>query len=88
MTNTFHGNIEQLTVDETNYRNVLYTSPTKNMQLVTMNIKPGTNIGMEKHDHIDQFIRFEKGTGKFIIGKEKENQIVKELYDGIAIVNS
>ena len=37
------GNIEKQTLENEDYRRVLYT--TKNSQLVLMNIKPGDEIG-------------------------------------------
>jgi len=83
---TYHDNIEKITLNETNYRNVLYTSPSKNLQLVTMSIKPGGDIGLEMHDNIDQFIRFESGIGKFVVGKNKDNMESKPLKDGTAII--
>lgn len=54
------------TVDKnTNFRRVLYTG--KNMQLVAMSLKPGEEIGAETHDDVDQFFRFERGTGVVVI---------------------
>jgi len=51
-------NIEQATLENENYRAVLYTA--KNSQLVVMTIQPGDEIGMEVHE-LDQFIRIEAG---------------------------
>lgn len=53
------ANIERATLDNTDYRRVLYTA--KNMQLVLMSIEPGDEIGEETH-HLDQFIRIEQGS--------------------------
>ena len=75
----FHSNIEKDTLDNTNFRKVLYTS--KHSQLVLMCLRPNEEIGMETHTENDQFFRIEKGTGKCIIdGNEYE------LADGSAIV--
>ncbi len=57
-------NIEQATLENTDYRRVLYTS--KHSQLVLMALKPGEEIGEEVH-HLDQFIRFEAGTATVIL---------------------
>jgi mannose-6-phosphate isomerase-like protein (cupin superfamily) len=57
-------NIEKETLENTNYRKVLYTS--KNSQLVVMNIQPGDEIGSEVHE-LDQFIRIESGQAKAIL---------------------
>lgn len=57
-------NLEKETVENTDYRRVLYTA--KNTQLVLMSIEPGDEIGEETHD-LDQFIRIESGQGKVIL---------------------
>ena len=61
----FKGNIEKNTLENNNYRKVLYTG--KNLQLVLMSLKAGEEIGEEVHQDNDQFFRFESGKGKFII---------------------
>lgn len=63
----FHTNIEEKTINNTNFREVLYT--TKNMQLVLMSLKPNEDIGAEVHPDNDQFFRFDKGEGKVIVGE-------------------
>lgn len=75
----FSINIEEATLENGNFRKVLYTS--KYSQLVLMSLKPGEEIGMEVHEENDQFFRFEQGKGKCIIdGNEYE------LSDGVAVV--
>lgn len=64
----FHTNIEKDTLQNKNFRKVLYTG--ENIQLVLMTLKPGEDIGMETHD-VDQFFRFEKGEGEVIINNNK-----------------
>ena len=61
----FKSNIEKDTLDNTNFRKVLYSG--KNLQLVLMRLKPGEEIGSEVHTTNDQFFRFEAGLGKCII---------------------
>lgn len=61
----YNANIEKDTIENTNFRKVLYTG--KHSQLVLMSLKPGEEIGMEVHEDNDQFFRFEKGEGKCII---------------------
>jgi mannose-6-phosphate isomerase-like protein (cupin superfamily) len=53
--------IEQATLDNTDFRRVLYTG--HNIQLVVMSINPGEEIGEEVHDDRDQFFRIEQGEG-------------------------
>ncbi len=55
----FKINVEKETIQNTYFRNVVYTG-TK-MQLVLMNLDENTNIPMEVHDDNDQFIKIEKG---------------------------
>ena len=75
----FNANIEKLTLESSNFRQVLYTG--KHSQLVLMSLKPKEEIGMEIHPDNDQFFRFEKGQGKCVIdGNEYE------LKDGSAII--
>jgi len=63
-------NIEKETLENENFRKVLYTS--NYSQLVVMSIEPGDDIGMEVHG-LDQFIRIESGKGKAILnGQEYE----------------
>ena len=62
--NGYKDNIEKLTLENENFRKVLYTA--KFSQLVLMSLKPSEEIGEEIHD-VDQFFRFEKGSGKAIV---------------------
>ncbi|MDY6924923.1 MAG: cupin domain-containing protein [Pseudomonadota bacterium] len=57
----FVDNIEKLTVENTDFRRVLYTG--KYLQLVLMTLKPGEEIGAEVHEDHDQFFRIESGSG-------------------------
>lgn len=57
-------NIEEITIKNEAFRQVLYTA--KNCQLVIMALKPKEEIGMEVHQ-LDQFFRVEEGTGEAIM---------------------
>lgn len=70
----YNGPIEQLTLKNSYFRQVLFTA--KHCQLVLMNLIPGEEIGMEVHDSVDQFFRFEKGQGKVIM--DGEEALVKD----------
>lgn len=72
-------NIEEETLKNNNFRQVLYTG--KNTQLVLMVIEPGSEIGSEIHTENDQFFRFEEGEGKVIID---ENEYL--VSDGTAVI--
>ncbi len=71
-------NIEKETLENKDYRRVLYTS--RYSQLVVMAIEPGEEIGMETHG-LDQFIRIEQGKGKVVL-----DGVETEVEDDFAIV--
>jgi mannose-6-phosphate isomerase-like protein (cupin superfamily) len=72
-------NIEQVTTKNTNFRQVLFTG--KHSQLVVMCLKPGEDIGLETHDHVDQFFRVDQGQGEIMIDGVKS-----VISDGFAVV--
>lgn len=61
----FVGNIEELTLSNSNFRHVIFTG--QHAQLVLMSLRPNEEIGLETHKTTDQFFRIEKGEGKVII---------------------
>lgn len=63
----YKENIEQKTLDNNDFRHVLYTG--EHMQLVLMTLQPGEDIGLETHSENDQFFRFEQGSGKVVINE-------------------
>ena len=75
----FSTNIEEKTLANDNFREVLYTTPRS--QLVVMTLQAGEEIGQERHEGHDQFIRVEAGQGVAILDGEKH-----ALADGVALV--
>src|SRR3989338_8481622 len=75
----FVTNIEEKTLQNENFREVLYTA--QHSQLVVMSLLPNEEIGMEIHEIVDQFIRVEQGEAKAILNGEEHI-----LSDGVAIV--
>ncbi len=75
----YKDNIEKLTIQNENFRKVLYTG--KHSQLVLMSLKPLEEIGEETHDESDQFFRFEKGNGKVLIDGNEQT-----VSDGDAVI--
>lgn len=73
-------NIDKETINNTNYRKVLFTA--EKLQLVLMNIQPGDEIGEETHEDGDQFIRIEQGRCKVILNDE---EYIAETDSGIII---
>jgi mannose-6-phosphate isomerase-like protein (cupin superfamily) len=78
--NVLSGNIEEMTLNNKNYRKVINT--TRHQQLVLMSLKPKEEIGMEIHKKVDQFIRIEKGSAIAIIGKDEQKiyKLKKEYF--------
>jgi mannose-6-phosphate isomerase-like protein (cupin superfamily) len=76
--NGYVTNIEKLSLENDNFRKVLYTD--KNSQLVLMSLLPKEEIGEEIHD-VDQFLRVEKGVGSAIL-----NGVPHDLADGSVII--
>ncbi len=74
----FHENIEDSTLENENFRRVLYTG--ENLQLVVMTLQEGEEVGEEIHEN-DQFFRFEEGEGICII-----NDNEYEVEDGSGVI--
>lgn len=75
----YKGSIEKLTLENENFRHVLYTA--EHCQLVLMSLAPGVEIGSEVHEDGDQFFRFEKGQGKVVI-----DQTEYDVTDGDSVI--
>jgi mannose-6-phosphate isomerase-like protein (cupin superfamily) len=75
----FKSAIENDSVENANFRKVLYTG--EHSQLVLMSLLPNEEIGLETHTENDQFFRVEKGHGKCIIDGNEYT-----LADGDAVI--
>ncbi|MBN2123168.1 MAG: cupin domain-containing protein, partial [Deltaproteobacteria bacterium] len=76
--------IEDLTEKNDNFRTAKWTG--KNLQMTVMSVKPRGEIGLEKHDKGDQFIRVEKGEARVLMGKSKDKMTFdKRVSDDWAI---
>lgn len=79
------SNIEEATTKNSTFRTVLFTG--KAMQLTVMSIGPGEEIGLEVHDHIDQFLRVEQGSARVVMGASKDKlDETHELADDWAVI--
>ena len=63
------GDIETLTVDNENFRTVIHTGA--HTQLTLMSIPAGGEIGWEKHDNLDQFLRLEQALHGWTWGRQR-----------------
>jgi len=73
--NKYLANIEEETINNTDYRRVVFTG--RYMQLVLMSLKAGEEIGNEIHG-LDQFIRVEAGEAKVILNNDEEYPLPAE----------
>ena len=71
------ADVEQATLDNTNFRTVLFTGV--HTQLTVMSLQPGEEIGWEAHHDIDQFLRLEQGSGRVEFGATEDG--VDETHD-------
>lgn len=73
--NGYVGAIEELSLRNTYFRQVLFTA--KHAQLVVMCLQPGEAIGHEVHANVDQFFRIERGEARFVFD-EKDERLVRD----------
>ncbi len=79
------GDIEALTTDNSTFRTVLHTAA--NLQLTVMCLQPGEEIGVEMHDHLDQFIRIEKGQARVTLGSTRDQaEVIHEVAEDWAVI--
>ncbi len=71
------GDIEAATLGNPHFREVLFTG--NNLQMTVMSIPSGGEVGLEMHDHLDQFIRIESGRATVTLGPSKDQ--VDETHD-------
>src|SRR5690606_5130036 len=69
--NPFVIDIETATLENQNYRTTLWTG--SNLQMTVMSIEPGGDIGLEVHEHGDQFLRVEAGRGRVQMGPRRDD---------------
>ena len=79
------GDIEKESLENETFRTVLFTG--QNLQLTVMRLGPGEEIGVEMHDHLDQFIRIEEGMARVTMGpSEDEVSETHEVEDDWAVI--
>ena len=64
-------NIEHLTERNPYFRTALWTG--EHLKVTLMSIPVGGDIGLEIHEHLDQFLRIESGSGLVMMGKTQNN---------------
>jgi mannose-6-phosphate isomerase-like protein (cupin superfamily) len=69
--NPYVVDIEELTKANTNFRTAQWTG--SNLQMTTMSIEVGGEVGLEVHHGFDQFLRIEAGKAKVVMGPTEDN---------------
>ncbi len=78
-------NVEKSAKANPFYRNTLWTG--EHSQITVMSIPTGEEIGIEKHDENDQFIKIEDGFGEVYFGRSPEElSLVGRINDEFAVI--
>lgn len=69
-TNPLVINIEDYTLENKNFRTTIWTG--QNLQLTVMSIPVGSEVGLEMHKDIEQFLRIEEGNAEVLMGDSED----------------
>lgn len=69
--NPYVVDIEKATLENESFRTALWTGEA--LQMTVMSIPVGEDIGLERHDHGDQFLRVEAGVGRVQMGLSEDD---------------
>jgi len=69
--NPYVVDIEKATLENETFRTALWTG--ESLQMTVMSIAPGDDIGLERHEHGDQFLRIEAGVGRVQMGQAEDD---------------
>ena len=81
--NPYVVNIEELTLQNENFRTAAW--PGSNLQMTLMTIQPGEDIGLEVHEDHAQFLRIEQGTARVEMGPTETRLQTWDAEDDFAI---
>lgn len=77
--------IQKATLANDTFRTVLFTG--EHLQMTVMCLPAGEEIGVEKHEGLDQFIRIEEGSGQVLMGaSENDLSQVHDVEDDWAAI--
>jgi mannose-6-phosphate isomerase-like protein (cupin superfamily) len=78
-------NIEEATKQNRRFRTALWTG--RHLQVVVMSLRPGEDIGLERHRHTDQFLHIEAGRAFVQMGRERNHlNVQRNVRKGDAIL--
>ena len=81
----FIANIASSSCENPYYRRVLWTG--EHLQVALMSIPVGDEVGLEKHEDNDQFIRIESGCAQVLMGSSAENlNIQKRVNNNFSVM--
>ncbi|KHF39501.1 cupin domain-containing protein [Halalkalibacter okhensis] len=81
----FVVNIEEATKENSTFRTAIWTG--EHLQVTLMSIEVGEDIGLERHPHVDQFLRIEDGQGLVQMGPSQDQlDFQTEAFDDFAIM--
>lgn len=76
--------INSATLNNETFRTAFWTG--NHLQLTLMSIPVGSDIGLEVHNNVDQFLRIESGMGMVLMGNSRDNLYLRQpVYDDYAI---
>lgn len=76
--------INSATLNNETFRTAFWTG--NHLQLTLMSIPVGSDIGLEAHNNVDQFLRIESGMGMVLMGNSRDNLYLRQpVYDDYAI---
>ena len=79
------ANITAASCENPYYRRILWTGDY--LQVALMSIPVGDEVGLERHDENDQFIRIESGCAQVLMGKSAENlNIQKRINNNFSVM--
>ena len=78
-------NLDDLTLENRAFRSAQWTG--RSLQMTVMSLNPGEEIGLERHEHGDQFIRVERGRARVVMGSAKDRLTFdRQVSDGWAVL--
>ena len=77
--------LDDLTLENRAFRSAQWTG--RSLQMTVMSLNPGEEIGLERHEHGDQFIRVERGRARVVMGSAKDRLTFdRQVSDGWAVL--
>ena len=80
----FVVDIEKAAIANDTFRTAIWSG--SHLQVTLMSIEPGDDIGLERHETTDQFLRIEQGKGMVQMGERKDDlSFVQPVFENSAV---